>query len=519
MQTLFPKLSPEICKTLAELPRALDAVAPLNSAHRRDLAAAVAELSLQLTAERSALSRPYWVSPRLTSAYLRYFLPWNLVRQTRLLAALPLTPPTPLAREDGRTQPRLLADMGCGPLTFTLALWLARPQWRNLPLTVLCMDLSPHVMELGRALFSELAGPDSPWHIVLRRGGVDTVSRHVRELPAAPWLISAANVLNELKSQPDQERGDKLEEVLEQTASLLTLPDAQALFIEPGTRLGGKTIMNLRTLAQEYGLAAAAPCPHTGPCPLAESRTWCHFTFDTQGAPAWLNKLSEAADLQKEALSLSMLLLRQEESLCPPRRVQGRVVSAPLQVPGLRGLGRYACMEQGLALLEDAACLPSGALVNVDRPETCRKDGKSGADIMPAATHEGGKQAAALRAARPQPAQPQSFTRGAAPAADQENAPARPPRGGSAPDARPSAGQPPRRPAPQDPRRSPRQGQDPAQKQQRQGRPQGPQEPQHKEGQPQEDRTPRKKQASPDADRPAASRKVRERKKKSYFGK
>ena len=389
MHHLFPPLSPAACSTLANLPRALDAVLPLNGAHRRDLPAAVAELSLQLTAERSALSRPYWASPRLTSAYLRYFLPWNIVRQARLLAALPLPTPKPRAGAQGEEIPRLLADMGSGPLTFAIALWVARPEWRTLPLTVLCLDLSPHVMELGRALFTELAGPSSPWRIVLRRGGVDTLARHVHACSAAPWLISAANVLNELKSQPSPERGDRLEDVLEQVVSVLDAPDAQALLIEPGTRLGGKTVMRLRELAAEYGLAASSPCPHTGPCPLLESRTWCHFTFDTQGAPAWLNKLSEAASLQKEALSLSFALLRPQDSLPAAGGEQARIVSAPLRVPGLRGMGRYACTAHGLALLEDAGHAPSGTLLAVNRPRQCRVDGKSGAAIIPAGSHEG----------------------------------------------------------------------------------------------------------------------------------
>lgn len=401
MHYLFPRLDKAQCSLLEHLPAAIDAAHPLASAHRRDLPHAISDLSLQLTAERSALSRPYWVSPRLVSAYLRYFMPWNVVRQARLLAALPLLPPTPLKGEDGSLVPRLLLDAGSGPLTFVLALWLARPQWRSLPLEVIAMDLSPHILELGRTIFETIAGKDSPWKIRLKRGGIENLARAGHQSDAAPWLISAANMLNELKGE---ERETRLEEVLEQCAMLMTLPDAQTLFIEPGTRLGGKTIMSLREAAGAYGLAPLAPCPCTGTCPLLESRTWCHFTFDTQGAPAWLNKLSEAARLQKEALSISILLLGvapegadnslDDDAPQTPAPTAGgkdvaRIVSAPFAVPGLRGHGRYACTRHGLALLEDAGSVPSGALCDIIWPEKpCAVDKKSDALIIPMYNHE-----------------------------------------------------------------------------------------------------------------------------------
>lgn len=47
-------------------------------------------------------SAPYWSSPAAVSAYLYYFLPWNLLRLTRLLAALPLSDPRAAAPAGGR---------------------------------------------------------------------------------------------------------------------------------------------------------------------------------------------------------------------------------------------------------------------------------------------------------------------------------------------------------------------------------------------------------------------------------
>ena len=195
-----------------------------------------------------------------------------------------------------------------------------------------------------------------------------------------------------------------------------------ALFVEPGTRLGGKTISRLREAALERDLMPLAPCTHRAPCPLAHShagRGWCHFTFDCEGAPQWLQELSSAAGLAKSALSLAPLLLRADPAageslfddmddvdgeapdngreaaamLHQPRPV--RVLSSPFVVPGLRGQARYACCAAGLAVVPDAAALPSGAQLTAraqadERPGTPRRDRKSGALLLALPAAPGG---------------------------------------------------------------------------------------------------------------------------------
>ena len=105
-EALFPPLMEEARHILEQLPQALSRVWPLSKAHRRTLPDDVARLSRLLTTERAALDRPYWSSPAFVSAYLYYFLPWNLVRLTRLLSAMPLPDPRHAAPPGG--QARLL---------------------------------------------------------------------------------------------------------------------------------------------------------------------------------------------------------------------------------------------------------------------------------------------------------------------------------------------------------------------------------------------------------------------------
>ncbi|MBQ3060526.1 MAG: hypothetical protein IJD16_09505 [Desulfovibrio sp.] len=424
-ELLFPPLSADCKQALEHLPEVLQAVWPLSRAHRRSLPDDIAALSRLLTVERRDLRHPYWSTPAFISAYLYYFLPWNIVRLSRLLAALPL--PAPAAVPDAEA---LLMDVGSGPLTLPLALWLARPSWRAAPIRVLALDSAARPLELGKALL-KVWGQRMGWPV----WSVRTACGSLESLPrqAAPmlrgekncysWLITAANVINELRPVrkgraedfPEEDSADGLQVALSEESKVhgqerlggvlnalapLLFHSREALqavvpsllFVEPGTRLGGMTIMQLRALALEGGLASVLPCLHDAACPLLAGqagRTWCHFTFDCEGAPGWLQSLSREAGLGKTALSLSPLLL---QPVSPVRSAHDvRVISAPFFVPGLRGKARYACGAGGLVLLEDATGLHSGSSLPVQIPHGGRRDAKSQALIVPRPSGSGRK--------------------------------------------------------------------------------------------------------------------------------
>lgn len=411
MQTLFPPLPFSVCAAMKELPAAINAALPLKSAHKRDLPLAVEELSLRLTSERSTLSRPYWSAPRLTSAYVRYFLPWNIIRLARLFAGLPLPAPKPVSDDspnadgsapDTAPLPRLLVDVGSGPLTVPLALWMAKPEWRDLPLTVLCLDAAPQPLDIGKKIFLNLAGEQSPWRIITRRAPLEGLARELRNARGLPWLLTAANVINEIPLKAGQYNDERFAAIAEIAAHFCHRHDASALFVEPGTRLGGKNMVSLREQALEAGLFPVAPCPHTAPCPVQESRSWCHFTFDTAGTPPWLQDLSRQSNLTKDGLSLAFMLLQNGDTAqhnpnatspsaatAPPRADDTieavRVISAPFVIPGMWGSARYACSARGLALLTEAQSFASGSLVEAQWPQSPdepRQDKKSGAFIL-----------------------------------------------------------------------------------------------------------------------------------------
>jgi hypothetical protein len=384
--------------------RALEGVLPLIAEtfpvpgrFRKDLPRDVAELSRLLTSARNERGLSYLNQPPLLSAYLRYFLPWNLYRLCRLLPGLDL----PLAPGDA------VADLGSGPLTLPAALWISRPELRPIPLEFRCIDRSGAVLEAGRKFFAALAGKNCPWV-------VKTITGEVRPGPArplsvklrgkAPALAAALYLYNEIcQPVPPEDSGAFARLAESQAAFLADLvgEGGRVLVLEPGVPRSGEFISLLRGSFLRSGCSPLSPCPHSGPCPLgAESREgraakWCHFALDTQDAPRALRSLSAAAGIPKERATLSFLLVEKKPPLIRAAAVKSallqpaaapaflRIISDPFPLPagGAELYGRYGCGERGLVLVKGCRrkieSLGSGALARVKLG--AGRDPKSGA--------------------------------------------------------------------------------------------------------------------------------------------
>ena len=410
---------------------AVRAVRPIPRGHQRDLPFAVRDLSRMLTTERGTLHKPYWAAPRFLSAYMHFFMPWNVFRLSCLLPGLPLH----LEPDD------LILDLGSGPLTLPLALWCSLPALREIPLHFVCTDVTTRPMEVGLGVFRHLAGEQSPWRFTLQKAPVRQAIAGL-ERPAA--CIMAGNVLNELQA-PKQGTLEDATTSLMGFATRKLIPGGTMLLVEPGTRLGGKMVTLARQGLLEAGVAPLAPCTHAEACPMQPGREregygptytgWCHFTLPAEAAPRLLHTLGERAGIERESLALSFFLgekvgrglaqgkdtetldelealyqeLQEEDQMQPeqlapsaqPARAKGlrgaatwptvepgtpfplRVVSAPIRLPDEQYPGRYSCGEYGLTLLLDARWYHSGAVVEAvplpfapgERPQRDRKSG------------------------------------------------------------------------------------------------------------------------------------------------
>jgi SAM-dependent methyltransferase len=375
---LFAPLSAQTRRLLDGIPALIDKAFPLPGRFRSALPSDVAELSRLLTSGRGERGLSYLGRPNLLSAYLRYFLPWNLYRLCRLLPGLDIT----LAANDRIT------DLGCGPLTFAAALHICRPDLRSVPLEFYCIDRSGPALDAGKKFFAALAGENTPWKIHTVKGDINTA----KPKPAA--LVCAVNVFNEMYGDISRNGTEILRRNAEKAARLLAAhasASSAILVVEPGFPRCGEFISLLRTVFLQRGRRPAAPCPHDTACPLpgggegghaGVKKRWCHFAFDTDDAPAALHRLSHAAKLPKERAVLSFLFTAPANAAAANATATLRVISDAFPLPPSR-FGRYCCSPQGLVLLAAGKTAiektASGALVNAIVKED--RDPKSGAFI------------------------------------------------------------------------------------------------------------------------------------------
>jgi hypothetical protein len=387
---------------------------PVPGRFRSRLPADVAELSRLLTCARGERDGGYLNRPNLLSAYLRYFLPWNVFRLCRLFsftagsssgfsAGLMERSILPLL-DDGDA----VTDLGSGPLTLPIALWLAFPELRRVKLEFRCVDKSAAALDAGHKLFKALcaaSGVDTAWRIKIIHASME---EPLRGNPAK--LVSAINVFNEVSAGIHISGG--LERNVQKAAALLERncnANGSILTMEPGNPQGGAFITALRAALLERGRLPAAPCPHAGHCPYSGGITaakWCHFVFDTEDAPSALHKLSAAAGIPKERAALSFLLAgavparplpagqahgadsAQTKSNANPNLLNIRIVSDAFPVSaGKAGTGRYGCSQKGMVLVTGSRAqlkaAVSGTLLELPFPADEPRDPKSGALAVP----------------------------------------------------------------------------------------------------------------------------------------
>ena len=426
LETLSP--SSESIAALAALEGVLDEAVPLQARHRASLGSDIRKLWEELTSDREFRSADYLGSPPALSAYLRYFLPWNVFRLAALLTNADFCLP----------DKAVIVDMGSGPLTLPIALWIARPELRDVPLTIYCVDRVERVLEAGVNVFQTLCmrveGRLPPWRLESRKDSFGV------PLPERAHLLTAANVFNEFFWKDKRNLGER---ALATARTLLSyLKENGSVFVmEPGDPRSGAFVSALRAALLAEGASPLGPCPHAFSCPMPgifrhllppeETRTikgdpnvapsrfvlppvvmpkkrdkfpWCHFGIDAFKAPAWLEALSEEAGLPKERAVLSYLwaargtIARSPVGVPDPIRssdherraragkgVLVRVISEPFALPD-GSTGQYACSSLGYTLLKrprGEESFGSGDLLEVTSSPSKRNDEKSGAIILP----------------------------------------------------------------------------------------------------------------------------------------
>ncbi len=396
------KLSKESRIVLENFDEIVQGVRPLNSRQFVQLHRDIRNLSHRLTDEREERRMGYMNANEELSAYVRYFSWWNLVRFTRIFSNLP---ENAFNLNDGDC----CIDIGSGPLTVVIAMWLSRPELREKKLTWYCIDLSSAAMALGEDIYLSVAARLPPkeknapphWNIVRIKGSGGAV---VNKKAA---FISCANMYNEL-SQISPEAPEKIAD--KQIRQLLSYgTDFPSIFIaEPGmpTAAHFVSLMRNRFIRKQFDIVS--PCPHILECPMNGFNAkyggkvkWCNFDFSTDDAPSRLLKLSKNAGLPKERAVVSFVFAQKrfekkensggidkKETLREggksfPKENEIRIASDRFFVPE-KGFCCYACTNSGLSLVIDSSKIgiSSGDKISLSmlkNTDKLSKDKKSGA--------------------------------------------------------------------------------------------------------------------------------------------
>lgn len=362
----------------------LQSARPLNSKQRLALPGNIRTLSHQLTDQRGERHMTYMNDNIQLSAYANYFVWWNLVRQTRLLTGLPA--------EAFPKNGDICLDLGSGPLTLVISMWIARPELRNLNLTWYCLDLSQNTLALGEDIYLSVASrlppsdPNAPssWKIIRVKGSLGTFIKEKAD------FVSSANMINELEQTAEFPPEYWAKKYFDQITGYAK-KDAAYLLIEPGVPKAARMLSLFRERFIHDGFNLLAPCTHCNSCAMngfkaftRSSGKWCNFAFSTEDAPEKLAKLSEAAKLPKERAVLSFLSVRASTGEKTETVKEGdiRIISDPMRLPE-RVTGYYGCSQDGLILVKTRNQLKSGDIISPKQNSSSKvRDEKTGALIV-----------------------------------------------------------------------------------------------------------------------------------------
>jgi ribosomal protein RSM22 (predicted rRNA methylase) len=332
------------------------------------LADNVARLSRLLTRERESLPASYLRDRGLRDAYLRYFLPANLLKMHLPLHELSLHPAGNLLYDRLR-----VLDIGSGPGTAILGvLEFFSSQERRPFLDFTAVDLIAENLSEAEGLFREHR----------KRSGAEaslrTVASRVEDLQArlhGPFdVIVFSNVLNELFPD-DDDRTRRRIGIVDTMLRRLLADSGSCIVIEPALRATTRDMLRVRDGLLDGGWHVYSPCLMQEHCPaLADPKDWCHEERSWV-PPEIISRIDARTGLRKDALKFSYSVLRKDgrslADVCG--RDAYRVVSEPLISKGKREL--FLCGSGGRRLavrMDKEAAQPNAAFAELRRGDVVR---------------------------------------------------------------------------------------------------------------------------------------------------
>ncbi|MFE0421625.1 small ribosomal subunit Rsm22 family protein [Streptomyces sp. NPDC058953] len=182
------------------------------------------------------------------------------------------------------------------------ASWAVAGEWRT---TTTVLDWAEPALALGREL-AESAGDAGPFGARWERARISGALRI-----DATDLVTVSYVLKELTG------ADRTAVVAEAARAA-----SAVVVVEPGTPDGYERIIAARDLLVAAGMTIAAPCPHSGPCPIAPGTDWCHFS--ARVARSSLHRQVKGGSLGHEDEKFSYVVATRFPVAAAPARITRR---------------------------------------------------------------------------------------------------------------------------------------------------------------------------------------------------
>lgn len=294
-KVIFSCLNEPDQKTLDNFDIIIDQALQLTSKQKQSLSKNIETLSKLLTTQRTSRHLSYMNSPIMCSAYIYYFMWWNLVRLTALM------PATLKNCCDNFCDGDFIIDFGAGPLTVACALWLSLPELRSKKLNFYCVDISQNILDLGEKIFNRLVlktasytTQQQNWKIIKVHGSFGV------PLTAKARLVTFSNMFNEVQdflsdlsynninatkvardNNAHSDHGKKNYNLLDYISD-----NATVMVLEPGDNVSGEFIAKTRGTLLAHQFVIDSPCTHCQPCPMPGVGShhggkikWCNFAF------------------------------------------------------------------------------------------------------------------------------------------------------------------------------------------------------------------------------------------------
>jgi hypothetical protein len=325
---------------------------PFSKEDVRFFSKGLMELSGFFTTERTGEKLPdYFTTARFRSSYFLYFFGLQGAKFLTLYDRHPEAVGAVLEHAN-RTGTLRIVDVGSGPGTASLALLCflleglldpRRPKLR-LPFKIELhwIDHNEAILKDGEALLAGLLElfPEIDGDVSLKKER-RSWWKHPRDFDFSASLVLFGNVLNECSDDPRI--------FLEGLAPFLKEPQGGGvLLVEPAFKEASQRLSRIRDEAvlADSPLPLWGPCLHSGKCPLAEGRNWCHFSVPATLPGSFFRKFSIRLGGIRDWLKFSFVWIGSRDSAPQMKLPKGlvRVVSDPVRTP--RGLQSLVCRPE-----------------------------------------------------------------------------------------------------------------------------------------------------------------------------